>query len=145
MADADKTTRSALWLALVGIAGAMAGALVTGAFNHFDHASDIDAKMIELSISILSANPTPETKPLREWAIDVIQKRAKFNFDEEQIAILKVESLPRFVITTGGPSGPVITRDLTPADRAKMLELWSKPLGHPEAPPETKPWDPQKH
>ena len=46
--------------AAVGVVG---GALVTGVFGYFSHQYDLDAKMIELSIGILRAEPTPETTP----------------------------------------------------------------------------------
>ncbi len=79
---------------MAGAIGIVAGALVTGGFNYLDHKSDIDAKMIELSIGILRAEPTPETTPLRERAIDVIGKRASFNFNEAQRAALLKKELP---------------------------------------------------
>jgi hypothetical protein len=67
---------------------------VTGWFNYVSHQGDIDAKMIELSVGILRAEPTPETIPLREWAIDVIDKRAKFSFNAAQRAALLKRELP---------------------------------------------------
>jgi hypothetical protein len=86
--------RSAWWLALAGAIGVVAGAAITGTFNHLDHKGDFDAKMIELSVGILRAEPTPETIPLREWAIDVINKRAGFNFNPAQQAALLNKPLP---------------------------------------------------
>jgi hypothetical protein len=111
--------RSAWWLALAGAIGVVAGAAITGAFNHLDHEGDFDAKMIELSVGILRAEPTPETIPLREWAIDVIDKRAKFNFNPLQRAALLNKPLPfkgafdsGFVFGAGGgsPTGNGSTR-----------------------------------
>jgi hypothetical protein len=66
---AQQTDRSPLWLALAGVVGAVVGAGITGGFNYLGHRGDLDAKMIELSVGILRAEPTPETVPLREWAI----------------------------------------------------------------------------
>jgi hypothetical protein len=86
--------RSAWRLAIAGVIGVVAGAVVTGAFNYVSHQGDLDAKMIELSVGILRAEPTPETIPLREWAIDVIDKRAKFNFNSAQRAALLNKPLP---------------------------------------------------
>jgi hypothetical protein len=57
--------RSAWPIAIAGVVGAVAGGLVTGAFNYLDHKADIDAKMIELGVGILRAEPTDETRPLR--------------------------------------------------------------------------------
>jgi len=48
----------------------------------------------ELSIGILRTEPTPETTPLREWAIDVIDKRANFKFNAAQRAVLLKKELP---------------------------------------------------
>lgn len=101
--------RSGLSIAVAGVVGAVAGAVATGIFNYLNHAADIDAKMIELSVGILRAEATPETRPLREWAIDVIGKRAAFNFDEAQKAVLLKQELPfkgpSFVPTTSNYSG----------------------------------------
>jgi hypothetical protein len=88
MADSKKTDRSAWWLAVAGAIGVVAGALVTGLFSHFDHKGDIDAKMIELSIGVLRAEPTGDSGPLREWAVETIEDRANFKFTPEQHSIL---------------------------------------------------------
>lgn len=76
MAESKKGDRSAWWLALVGALGAALGAGITGGFSYLGQKGDLDAKMIELSLGILRAKPTPETEPLREWAIAAIQKQA---------------------------------------------------------------------
>jgi hypothetical protein len=81
------------WL-VPGIVGTVLGAVITGWFNYVSHQGDIDAKMIELSVGILRAEPTPETAPLREWAIDVIDKRAGFKFNTAQRAALLKKELP---------------------------------------------------
>ncbi len=86
--------KSAWWLALVGTGGAIFGSVVTGAFNYLGHRGDLDAKMIELSVGILRSEPRPETEPLREWAIDVIGKRARFEFDVAQRSALLKKELP---------------------------------------------------
>jgi hypothetical protein len=85
---------SSIKYAVVGAAGLILGAAVTGAFNYLSHQGDLDAKMIELSVGILRAEPTPETIPLREWAIDVIDKRAQFRFNAAQRAALLKKELP---------------------------------------------------
>ena len=88
------TDRSAWWLAVAGAIGVVAGAAVTGVFNYLGHKGDLDAKMIELSIGILRAKPTPETEPLREWAIAAIQKHGEFAFDDTQKKVLLKQPLP---------------------------------------------------
>lgn len=92
---AEKATdRSPWWLALAGIVGAVVGAAISAAFNYLSHQSDLDGKMVELSIGILKAEPKPETEPLREWAIDAIDKRGQFSFNAEQRAVLLKKQLP---------------------------------------------------
>jgi len=76
------------------VAGAVIGAAITSWFNYLSHQNDLDAKMIELSVGILRANVTEETIPLRQWAIDVMNKRAKFQFNAEQVAVLLKQPLP---------------------------------------------------
>jgi len=85
---------SAWHLAIIGTAGVIAGAAITGGFNYLSRQNDLDAKMIELSVGILRAKPTPETIPLREWAINVIDERAGFSFDKSQRAALLKQELP---------------------------------------------------
>jgi hypothetical protein len=97
-----KVDRSPWWLALAAAAGVIGGALVTGGFNYLSHQNELDAKMIELSVGILRSSPTPETEPLREWAIDVIDKRARFSFNARQRAVLLKRQLP---FTYGATSG----------------------------------------
>jgi hypothetical protein len=79
-----------LWVATIAVAGTAVGAW----FSRQSHQYDVDTKMIELSIGILRADVTEETKPLREWAIDVVDKRAGFQFNEAQRAALLKEPLP---------------------------------------------------
>jgi len=89
-----KTDRSAWWLAFAGVVGAALGAGITGWFSYLGQKNDLDAKMIELSVNVLRADPTSGTTPLRAWAIDVIEKRAQFKFNDEQKAALLNEALP---------------------------------------------------
>jgi len=94
MPSKEGSATSGWLLAIVGLLGAVLGAAITGGFNYLTHTGDIDAKMIELSVGILRAQPTPETVPLREWAIDVIDKRAQFKFNAAQRAALLKKELP---------------------------------------------------
>ncbi len=94
MSESKMADRSPWWLALAGIFGAIVGAAITGGFSYLSHQGDVDVKMIELSVGILRSEPTPETAPLREWAIDVIDKRAKFSFNPAQRAALLHQQLP---------------------------------------------------
>jgi hypothetical protein len=80
--------------AVVGAIGIVLGAIITGNYSYLGHESDLDAKMIEMSIGILRSEPKPETEPLREWAIDAIGKRGRFSFNAEQRAVLLKKQLP---------------------------------------------------
>jgi hypothetical protein len=86
--------RSPWWLGLAGIAGALVGAAITGGLDYIGRQGDVNEKMIELSIGILRAQPTPETMPLREWAIDTIKQRGQFSFTDAQQAVLLKKELP---------------------------------------------------
>lgn len=89
--SADRSGASlALVIAVVGALGVVAGNWI----NAESHKGDIDAKLIELSVGILRTAPTKETGPLREWAIDVIEKRGDFNFSDAQRAVLLNQELP---------------------------------------------------
>jgi hypothetical protein len=54
----------ALVVALVGLAGVIGGAVITSYFNHLDKKADVDTKMIELSVGILRAEATDQTRPM---------------------------------------------------------------------------------
>ena len=88
--------KSAGWIALAGTIGAIAGAVVSGLFNYLSHRGDLDAKMIELSVGILRATPTPETKPLRAALLKqelpfkgAVQSTVTIGQDEQLTAFLK--------------------------------------------------------
>ena len=102
-------TRMALVTAApAGVVGVIVGGLITGAFGYFSHKSDVDTKLIELSLGVLRADATPENKPLREWAINTIQNRADVTFSEGQRAALLKTVLPSAAAATNtGP--PTIT------------------------------------
>lgn len=50
--------------------------------------------MITLSVDVLRAQPTDATIPLRQWAIDTIEKRGNFKFTSEQQEALVKYALP---------------------------------------------------
>jgi hypothetical protein len=107
---------SSWWLS-AGAAGGIVGVVITGLFNHFDNAGDLDAKMVELTVSILRSKPNPETMPLREWAIDTLQTRAHFKFTADQIAVLKNQTLPNDFQPYDSSFSPGFDRSFGPATR----------------------------
>jgi hypothetical protein len=92
----ERKDRTPLWVAIAGIVGVAIGAWINGRYNEASHQHDLNAKMIELSISILRADVQEETLPLREWAIDVMDKRANFQFNDAQRAVLLKQPLPSY-------------------------------------------------
>jgi hypothetical protein len=98
VSDEKPAEHSPWWTALAAsgliVVGGLIGTAITSGFSYLSHQNDLDAKMIELSVGILRAEPTPETTPLREWAIDVIDKRARFQFNAAQRAALLKKQLP---------------------------------------------------
>ena len=71
--------RSAPSLAVAAVIGGIAGAAISGGFSYLNNKADVDAKPIELGVGILRTEPTKETGPFQESAIDVIQKRGTSN------------------------------------------------------------------
>jgi hypothetical protein len=141
-------TKNSRWLVpLVGIGGAVLGAagvilaaLITGWFNYRSHQNDIDAKMIELSIGILRAEPTPETTPLRQWAVDVMNKRGGASFSEGQRAILLKQELP---YKGGGPWSPGFSEGFGPVPMPAPRSESSRPVPMP-APSQPAPLQPAR-
>jgi hypothetical protein len=123
--------------AIVGAIAVVVAALITGMFGYAGQKGDIDAKMIELSVGILRSEPTPETKPLREWAIDVMEKRGTFKFSEEQRAALLKQELPfkpgAFSLTTT-TSGQTLLQTPRQLQLAKGGGADCCPEGHPSFP-----------
>jgi hypothetical protein len=81
---AKRFDRSSLWLAAAGVGGTLLGTVITAWVSMASHQGDINAKMVELGIGTLRSEPSPETTPLREWAIDAMEKHGGFSFDLEQ-------------------------------------------------------------
>ena len=55
---------------------------------------ELAVKYVEISVDILTEEPTPETQNLREWAIKNINEYADIKLDDSVINELKTESIP---------------------------------------------------
>jgi hypothetical protein len=55
---------------------------------------ELAVKYVEISVDILTEEPTPETQNLRDWAIKNINEYAEIKLDEQAIKELKTESIP---------------------------------------------------
>jgi hypothetical protein len=64
------------------------GTIATTIVAYKNHAAEIDTKMVELSVGILGAEVKPETAPLREWAVAIINSKADVRFTKRQEAVL---------------------------------------------------------
>jgi hypothetical protein len=76
------------------VVGGIIGSVITGFFTLKTHSTDIDAKMVEISIGILATEAKPEAMPLRNWAIEMINKKSDVHFNDSQRALLLKHGLP---------------------------------------------------
>jgi hypothetical protein len=56
---------------------------------------ELNQKYIEIAVGILNSKPTPETIPLRDWAIDIIDKYSEIKLSKEAKKLLKVKPLSK--------------------------------------------------
>jgi hypothetical protein len=80
MADGVKTAFIGAIAGVVGGVLSSAGSLLVahyeGARQIEIHQEDTGVKMVEIAIGIVSAEPKPQNKPLRQWAVKVLTKYA---------------------------------------------------------------------
>jgi len=73
--------------AAIAGASAIVAALASGAFGallgYYSADRQMDVKMLEIAVGILSKDPTDNIAPAREWAVDVIQNFAEVKLTEE--------------------------------------------------------------
>lgn len=120
--DGKPRDRSPVWITpLVGVIGVVVGAAITGGLSYIGQQHEIDAKMIELTVGILRAVPTHETNPLREWAVDEIEKRGKFKFTfEQRTALVDFGIPPEEILEENLTSSNTLTRRRTRTVVGKM-------------------------
>jgi hypothetical protein len=87
--------------AAFGLIGALVGGLLTFAGNAMNnlrpdpaYRAALDSKLLETSVSILRAPPTPETAPMRHWAVDVLEYSGRFSLTREQRDAFLSHALP---------------------------------------------------
>lgn len=85
-----RTWNDSIIIAVVGLVGVLAGAMITGTVSYVSAERAYNAKLVELGLSILSANPSEAKTPgAREWAISIIERNSGQTFSEaakEQLA-----------------------------------------------------------
>jgi hypothetical protein len=72
------------WIALSGVFGAVFGALVSGGFSYMTQERQLDVKLVEIGISILRAPAGEDVSAIREWALDLIERRTGTKFKPDQ-------------------------------------------------------------
>jgi hypothetical protein len=113
--------------AVIAAVSAVVGALINSGFGYLSHKGDVDARMIELSIGILRAEPTKESASLRDWAIQVINDRSDVKFDDAQKEALRKKELPF--------KGSDLTFFHTPITSGTSVDPFFRPnMGDPTAP-----------
>ena len=55
----------------------------------------LNQKYIEIAVGILNTKPTSETMPLRDWAIDTIDKYSEIKLSKDAKALLKQRPLSK--------------------------------------------------
>jgi hypothetical protein len=70
-----------VWVAVAGIVGVLAGAIVTGWFTYASKDEELRVHLVEIAIGILRADPKEDVAPARNWAISVIEENSKVKFD----------------------------------------------------------------
>ena len=84
---------NAVWAAI--IAGAtLLGVLVGTGVEHVSRERELDIKMIETALGILSVKPEPSTQPVRVWAMDVIDQYSDVKLSPDARRVLLNEPLP---------------------------------------------------
>ena len=90
---------------IIGAVGVVLGALITGLVAligsfliYKSRHREIDVKMIEIALGILSEKPIPDTKePLRDWAVKILMNYSKdVPLDNDAQAALRSKPLPVF-------------------------------------------------
>ena len=117
--------------AVIGVFGTLATVIVT----YLNHQADINTKLIELSIGILQEEPKPETKPLRDWAINTLQARG-IDFGKAQTDVLLKNQLP---LTVGPWRGVIQQQALPPQQTPSQPQRSEKSIAASELSPKTHP------
>jgi hypothetical protein len=72
-------------------------AIITVGGQWWNHRAEIDAKMLEIGISILRSQPAQETQALRSWAIDLINKHGDVPLGADAQRELRRSPLPGII------------------------------------------------
>lgn len=76
-------------VALVTATAAVVSALVTAGFNYFSRDRELDIRLVEIGIGILSADPEKTgVFAARGWALDVVEANSGIDFSEQDRAQL---------------------------------------------------------
>jgi hypothetical protein len=73
---------------------------------------ELRQKYVEIAVGILGSQPTPETSPLRTWAMRTVNNHAEIKMSPQVREILKERALPK----------PHATENTTDTDSKKEVE-----------------------
>ena len=73
----------ALSWSVVTLAAALSGGLVGSVLTYWNTDRQIDVKMIEIAVGILSQEPTDNIAPARIWAVDLVSHYSEVKLTEE--------------------------------------------------------------
>jgi hypothetical protein len=85
------------------VGGGIAAAIITGIFGFLPNITNVDPKVTEVAIAVLQTEPEAAPPPLRNWAMNVIDKRATIPFNAEQREALLKTKLPKLQTTPPPP------------------------------------------
>lgn len=68
--------------------------------NFIQKKVELNQKYIEIAVGILNGKPTPEAIPLRNWAIDIIDKYSEIKLSKEAKKLLKEKPLSKIQYLT---------------------------------------------
>ena len=103
MMSKDNWDKFEIWIKFITAISAVCVPIVIGIYGNFinnsikdkelkqqsdQHKADLSQKYVEIAVGILNNRPLPETKPLRTWAIDTINKYSEIKLTEVQKKIL---------------------------------------------------------
>jgi hypothetical protein len=73
---------------ITGLIGAIGGAAIVALPNYWGNNRQMDVKMVEIAVSILSQEPKDNIAPARKWAVDVIGHYSDVKLSKEVVDAL---------------------------------------------------------
>ena len=98
---------------IVAAALTLVGVYVTGWFNYASKDEELRVHLVEIAIGVLSTDPNkdPDIKPVREWAMDIVDRNSGVQFSAAaRNALLQHEiPAPPSIVSFPDPGGNTVT------------------------------------